>query len=177
MPMDPFVVHVARLRRTLGTRWHEVRSGPIELLEDVDPRTPADSAVPAGAEVTCDVTLESYAGGVMVTGTVGAPWVGVCRRCTVPVGGEIVVPVRERYCDPADERPRPEDEEAYPLVDDQLDLKPLAHDALVLELPLAPLCREDCAGLCPHCGTDRNEERCGCVAQPDPRWANLDVLR
>ena len=50
-------------------------------------------------------------------------------------------------------------------------------DAIVLELPMAPLCREDCRGLCPQCGADRNEAECGCVAPRDPRWANLDVLR
>jgi uncharacterized protein len=47
----------------------------------------------------------------------------------------------------------------------------------VLELPMAPLCRDDCAGLCPQCGANRNEGDCGCVAPRDPRWANLDVLR
>jgi uncharacterized protein len=50
-------------------------------------------------------------------------------------------------------------------------------DAIVLELPMAPLCRDDCRGLCPQCGADRNEADCGCVAPADPRWANLDVLR
>jgi len=42
---------------------------------------------------------------------------------------------------------------------------------------MAPLCMEDCAGLCPQCGANRNEGDCGCVAPRDPRWANLDVLR
>ena len=63
------------------------------------------------------------------------------------------------------------------LCDDTLDLAPLVRDALVLELPMAPLCRDDCAGLCPQCGANRNEGQCGCVAPRDPRWANLDVLR
>ena len=69
------------------------------------------------------------------------------------------------------------DEEVYVIEDDFIDLAPLAHDAIFLDLPLAPLCREDCKGLCPFCGIDRNEERCDCVAPPDPRWASLDVLR
>ena len=69
------------------------------------------------------------------------------------------------------------DEDAYPLVDDELDLEPLVRDAVLLELPLAPLCREDCAGLCPQCGANRNEGACGCAAPRDPRWATLDVLR
>ena len=177
MGADPFIVNVARLRRTPGARRHEVRHGPAELISELRPATAADSAVPPGAEVTADVVLESYPGAVMVTGTVSAPWQGVCRRCTVAVGGQLSLAVGERYVDDEPGRHRPDDEEAYPLVDDQLDLKPLVRDALLLELPLAPLCRETCAGLCPTCGIDRNVEECGCVAPRDARWANLDVLR
>jgi uncharacterized protein len=179
---DPFVVHVARLRRVTGTRWHEVRRGPVDPDHLIAPRSPADSTVPDGAEATCDVALQPFDGGVMVTGTVRVLWQGLCRRCTVPVGGELRIAVRERFTDPGSRRGRPdsrlpEDDEAYPIVGDDLDLGPMVHDAVVLELPLAPLCRADCRGLCPHCGADRNEGSCGCVAPGDPRWANLDVLR
>jgi uncharacterized protein len=70
------------------------------------------------------------------------------------------------------------DEETYPLLGDHLDLEPLARDAVLLALPLAPLCREDCAGLCPTCGAERAGGACGCDPAPvDPRWAALDVLR
>ena len=175
--MDPFVVHVARLRRVSGTRWHEVRSGPFDEEGVLGTRSEADSSVPEGADASCDVTLESFAGGVMVTGTVTAPWTGMCRRCAIRVGGVLRIPVRERFADPGDRHGDPEDDEAYPIVDDVLDLGPMVRDAIVLELPLAPLCREDCRGLCPSCGCDRNEETCGCEEPRDPRWANLDVLR
>ena len=135
--------------------------------------------MPEGAEATCDVTLESFDGGVMVTGTVRAPWQGVCRRCTVPVGRRAAgrrcasgsAEPGRRYGEPDD------DEEAYPIVDDELDLGPMVHDAVVLELRWPRCAGTDCRGLCPHCGADRNEESCGCVAPRDPRWANLDVLR
>ncbi|HVX23612.1 MAG TPA: DUF177 domain-containing protein [Acidimicrobiales bacterium] len=182
MPANPFLVHVARLRRVHGTRWHEVRRGPIDPDGVIVPRSPADSTVPDGADAVCDVVLESFAGGVMATGTVRAPWRGVCRRCALPVGGELVIGVRERYValDTLAAQVRagePEDDEAYPIVDDDLDLGPLVRDAVVLELPLAPLCRDDCRGLCPTCGIDRNQDECHCVAPRDPRWANLDVLR
>jgi DUF177 domain-containing protein len=112
----------------------------------------------------------------MVTGTVKAPWVGVCRRCTAPAQGTLEVSVQERFCDPPG-RGEPEDEEAYPIVEEAIDLAPLVHEAVLGELPLAPLCRDDCQGLCPWCGIDRNEDRCACVAPSDPRWASLDVLR
>jgi uncharacterized protein len=182
VPDDPFVVHVARLRRVAGSRRHEMRRAELdpERLLSGGPPSPtggADSAVPEGAEAWADVNLQSFDGGVMVTGTVGAPWHGVCRRCTAPVGGELRIAVRERFTEPGARYGDPEDDESYPIVEDRLDLRPMVRDAVVLELPLAPLCRDDCRGLCPHCGADRNEEECGCVAPRDPRWANLDVLR
>jgi uncharacterized protein len=58
-----------------------------------------------------------------------------------------------------------------------LDLESLARDAVMLELPLAPLCSEDCLGLCPQCGANRNETSCTCVIAGDPRWSALDALR
>ncbi|MGH8995366.1 MAG: YceD family protein [Acidimicrobiales bacterium] len=175
MAVGPLVVHVARLRRPSGTavRVHEkVRLDPDALA----PATVADSGVPEGAEAEVDVLVEPYVGGLMVTGTVTSPWLGVCRRCTAAARGVLEVPVQERFCEPPgpDE---PEDAEAYPIADDAIDLAPLVHEAVLGELPLAPLCREDCQGLCPWCGIDRNEERCACVAPRDPRWASLDVLR
>jgi uncharacterized protein len=178
MAVDPFVVHVARLRRTLGTRWHEVRQGPFDPLDQIAPRTSVDSAVLGGQDASCDLFLESIPGGVVVTGSVSAPWHGVCRRCTKDVGGVLSVPVRERFVTAASGQSGAlEDELAYPIVEDELDLGPMVRELITLELPLAPLCREDCQGLCPHCGIDRNEESCDCVAPRDLRWANLDVLR
>jgi uncharacterized protein len=177
MSGDPFVVHVARLRRAAGTRWHEVRRGPVDPGGTLPPAFPVDSRVPEEAEIECDVVLESFDGGVMATGTVRAHWVGVCSRCTQPVEGLLTVPVRERFTEPGGRYGDPDDDEAYPIADDQLDLGPMARELVLLELPLAPLCRPDCRGLCPHCGADRNAEQCACVEPVDPRWANLDVLR
>jgi uncharacterized protein len=133
---------------------------------------PGRSVVPLDAEAEADVTLTAFSGGIEAVGQVTAPWVGICRRCTAPVAGELRVRVQERFCD----APEAEDE-LYPIIDDTIDLGPMVRDAVVLELPMAPLCREDCAGLCPQCGADRNEGACSCVAPRDPRWANLDVLR
>jgi len=175
--VDPFVVHVAKLRRVPGTRWHEVRTGAVDPERIIVPRSSADSTVPDGAEAICEVSLESFSGGIMVTGTVAAPWQGLCRRCARPVEGVLRIALRERFTEQSASDGDPEDDEAYPIHDNVLDLGPMVRDAVVLELPLAPLCREDCKGLCPHCGVDRNEEDCQCEAPRDPRWANLDVLR
>lgn len=166
MSARPFVVHVARLRRIPGTRWHEVRSGVVEDLACIA------SSVPEGAEVQADVTLESVAGGISVAGVLSAPWVGECRRCLAPASGTVRIEVLEHYTEGGD------GSDTYPLVDDEIDLEPMLHDAVLLELPLAPLCRTNCKGLCPTCGVNRNEEECSCEAgDVDPRWAALGALR
>ncbi len=171
MAADPFVVHVARLRRTVEHE-HVARHGEVVLAGPLDEEgiDPAGSVVPAGAEAEVDVTLTPFDGGVQAEGTVRAPWVGICRRCAEPVAGSLEVRVQERFGNDADE-------DFYPIVDETIDLGPMVRDAIVLELPMAPLCRDDCAGLCIECGADRNEGDCGCVAPRDPRWANLDALR
>ena len=108
---------------------------------------------------------------------------GECRRCLVDVGGELVVDVRELY------EPRPDgyrdptkrptvEQETYPLAGESSTCCRWPATPCCSNLPLAPLCRPDCAGLCPSCGADRNEGPCGCVpAAANGRWAALDALR
>ena len=160
----PFVVAVAVLRKNPGTRRRLKVTGPIADL-DV-----SNSRVEPGSAVELDVVLESVLGGVVVTGTVSACWEGECRRCLETATGRLLARVREVYTDHAD----PEIE--YAMTDDWLDLEPLAHDACILELPLAPLCGPDCLGLCPECGVNRNHETCTCKEKTDPRWAALSEL-
>jgi uncharacterized protein len=165
MTVNPWLVGITHLKQAHGERRHEVRRGPV------GPLRVTESSVPEGAEALADVVLESVDGGIVVAGTVRAPWEGDCRRCLVLLDGELEVQVREIY------RPGAGDEDTYGLQGEQLDLRPLVNDALLLALPLAPLCRPDCAGLCPTCGNDRNLEPCGCAqANGDPRWVALDVL-
>jgi len=162
----PLLVNVAELLRHPATRQEVRRQVPSEGL------TVLDSFVPAGATIDVDVTLESLTDGVVVTGGVSAAWEGSCRRCLGPAGGRLEVAVRELY------QPKPDHDDAFPIEGDQLDLEPLVREALLLELPLAPLCRPDCAGLCPECGADRNEVDCGHRLEVrDPRWDALDELR
>jgi DUF177 domain-containing protein len=61
---------------------------------------------------------------------------------------------------------------------DEVDLSPLVREQIILALPTRPLCQEDCKGLCPRCGVDRNLERCDCAgADGDPRFAVLRNLK
>jgi uncharacterized protein len=164
----PFLVQVAALRKVAGTTRDVVRRGSIDDLGAVS------VSVPPGSVVEADLVLSSYPGGITETGTETAPWHGECRRCGGPVAGRVAAEVRERY---APVGGNSEDEDAYPLDGDEVDLEPLVRDAVLLELPLAPLCTADCLGLCPQCGTNWNQDSCSCAPATDPRWAALDGLR
>lgn len=109
-----------------------------------------------------------------------------CDRCTAPVRQEIdcrlsalVAPASGRKEAGGGERELKEDElGVLEIAGDTLDTRPLVAEQVLLELPTHPLCREDCAGLCPTCGADLNLGPCGCRHEPvDPRWAGLAALR
>lgn len=160
----PFVVPVASLRRHAGTRRALSVAAPIEDL------AVSYSAVVAGTDVVFEGALESFGGGVMVGGEVGFAWEGVCRRCLERASGTGTSEVTELCGDD------PDLETEYPIDGDMLDLEPVVRDACILSLPLAPLCRPDCAGLCPGCGVNLNMEPCICTETLDPRWAGLASL-
>lgn len=165
MSRPPFIADVVALRRNHGRR------EALEVAAPLEGMAITGSHVASGAAVTLAVTLEAVEGGVVVTGTVSAPFVGECRRCLGVVSGTISSGVEEIFVKD------PEEGETYPILGDHIDLEPLAREAIVLALPLAPLCRPDCAGLCPSCGADLNGGACGCTPVPkDSRWAALDVL-
>jgi uncharacterized protein len=89
-----------------------------------------------------------------------------------------VVPVADRYSSPDPDGMRPVDPEAFPIEHGQLDLAPMTREELILGVPDAPLCREDCPGLCPVCGVDLQTTTCSCeTSVRDDRWAALDALR
>ncbi len=134
--------------------------------------TLGETTVDADARVVCEVALESVHAGVLASGVVRAPWSGTCRRCLEPAAGEVIAEVRELF----ESEPRPG--ESYPLGPEQLDLEPMVREAVLLELPLVPLCQDDCAGLCPKCGARLAAGPCSCPSEiRDPRWAALDALR
>jgi uncharacterized protein len=61
---------------------------------------------------------------------------------------------------------------------DGILLEDVVREQVLLALPLKVTCREDCKGLCPHCGKNLNEEQCSCnVPMEDPRWAALKEIR
>ena len=125
----------------------------------------------SSAPLVVDVMLEQVPDGIVVHGTVAGEYESECSRCLVPVRDTFSVPVRELF------EKAPIDGETYQLEGDEVDLELPVRDAVLLDLPLAPLCRDDCAGLCPVCGADHNTTGCQCdLNPPDPRWDALSAL-
>lgn len=166
------VEKVAELRRHPGSRREVRRSIPAGEL------VISSARVPDGADLDLDLVIESLSEGLVVSGAIAVPWEGACRRCLGPVTGTVVAEIREVY------DPHPIEDETWPLHGDTLDLGPMARDMALLELPLAPLCGDDCPGPAPETfptviQSDGPAPSAGDDPQPptgDPRWAALDAL-
>jgi uncharacterized protein len=165
------IVNIVDLRRHLGERREVDRVAELEAL------TLGDTTVERGAPIEIDLTLESVPAGIVVDGTILAPWTGTCRRCLDPVDGVLEISVDEVFTSDHVEG------ETYPLGHETIDLEPLVREAVLLSLPLGPLCREDCAGPDPDAfpveiEDEADESSPGDDERPkDPRWAALDVMR
>lgn len=131
--------------------------------------------VEEGSELQIDLRLESLVDGIHVGGPVSGRLVLECRRCLQAVGEDFTVTVDEMCLYPG-EAPS-EVEDVYVLEGEDLNLEPIVRDAVVLALPLNPVCRQDCKGLCATCGADRNEVDCGHDGRVDIRWGPLVQLR
>jgi uncharacterized protein len=111
--------------------------------------------VRAGAELDLEVQLEGVREGVLVTATVTGPLAGECARCLEPFASSITVRFQELFvlAGEAGQADDADADDSYRLdASGLLDLETALHDAVVLELPLAPLCEQGCRGLCVECG-------------------------
>jgi uncharacterized protein len=139
----------------------------VDLITDVAELGIEDPRLAPQAPVRIELHLESLTDGIVVKGTITTEWRGICRRCAVAATGELVSRVDELY------QQVPSNPDAFEL-GDMLDLVPMVRELLVLDAPASPLCRLDCAGLCPTCGIDRNVDTCECGGdEADSRWAAL----
>jgi len=164
---NPLRVSASELLRRPGSQATVQLHSSLDELEVVDP-----NRFPADAEVEVSLHLEALTDGIVVDGELRVPWHGVCRRCLVETGGIQVSEVHELY------QRVVTDPEAFELSGDQLDLRDVVRELVLLDAPSTPLCRPDCAGLCLTCGANLNEGRCNCAAPPaDPRWSALDQLQ
>ena len=144
---------------------------------------------------SAEVDLYAEGDNVFVRGRMDG-WVAVaCGRCVgpvkVPVDDTLFVTFMPSARIPAaadddgaatedgeDAATGEDDLDLYPYDGEEVDLAPLFRDQIILAVPFAPLCSEDCKGLCPVCGTDLNTGSCTCDrAVIDPRWSALKTLK
>jgi uncharacterized protein len=159
------VVPIFELVRRIGTR------RPFHVDTFLQAPLVAGVAVPIDEPVTGDLIVESVLDGIVVEGTLTAPWAGECRRCLDPIRGRVDIAVREvfeKHATPGD---------TYPIEGDHIDLHQLVHDNVLLALPLSPLCRPDCAGPDPERFPAVVEHDEPAPPAGDPRWSALTELR
>jgi uncharacterized protein len=167
-PGAPLVIDTRALSRRTGA------SRTVHLTAPAPPGLRTGLAeIPEGTKVRLEVRLESVADGILATLAAAAPVAAECARCLEAFTSSVAVHSQDlfSYGQPGGEAV----EDGYSLDGDLLDLEPALRDALVLALPLAPRCREDCPGLCPECGAQLAQAGPGHRhdAGGDPRWARL----
>lgn len=117
------------------------------------------------------VSVTNTGEALLVTGTVEGLAEVACGRCLTECAFDIAGEIEGYFLFSEDsEAPEDLDEDEFQVLgsDNTIDLEPLIKAAILLEFPYIPLCNQDCKGLCPHCGVDRNKETCSCEPEtPD----------
>ena len=140
---------------------------PAEFLE-VEPTEQFYVSAPVHYELTAAMVT----GGVLIEGVVSTAVSGICGRCLYPVEDEEICTEKlTLFFDEIDNM-------------EELDISEDIRSEVLLVLPMNLLCDEDCAGLCPVCGADLNEEACDCqiespeedATEGDNPWGALDQL-
>lgn len=158
------------------------RPGTMETLTEVVP-APADLGnaligVEEGSDIDLDIRMESVVDGILVTGSVVVDVHGECSLCLDPIDYEMSANIQELFVFEKAPAGGPEDEvdEQYAVEDDSIDLEPALRDAVILQLPFQPVCRDTCQGLCADCGARLEDDPGHHHEVLDPRWSALQGL-
>ena len=158
------------------------RPGTMETLTEVLP-APADLGntligVEEGSDIDLDIRMESVVDGILVTGSVVVDVHGECSLCLDPIDYEMSANIQELFVFEKAPAGGPEDEvdEQYAVEDDSIDLEPALRDAVILQLPFQPVCRDTCQGLCADCGARLEDDPGHHHEVLDPRWSALQGL-
>jgi len=144
-----------------------------------------DLAVPLEGPIVADFEIQRLGNEIQVEGTVRATARLQCSRCLAPFSYPVAGAVESNFAPPSKlaegehQHELGQDElEVEPLVGGGADLRGVIAEQIHLNLPLKPLCREDCPGICPHCGRPGADGACGCApAAADSRWEALKKLK
>jgi len=165
------LLEVGKLKRSRGKRidYHGSEMLPPLPVEGED--------IKPAREVEYNLSLTNAGDAIVVDGTVKAELNARCNRCL----GSLVYPMeaqfQETYYDSALPPPGGIQPDWVPFSGDQINITPEVMQTLLVHLPMRFICREDCLGLCPVCGTDLNKNRCRCTQDAsDPRLDKLKDL-
>lgn len=184
MAFNPFLFNTHDLPRRPG----EMREYFLEI-DDHDPMGFDVISIPDYEPIDIELKLESVSDGILVSALIQAEAVGECTRCLDRVELSIDESFQELFEYEVDHRQQPKKKKGEPALDpldesaeevkqmvgEIIDLEPSIRDAIILNLPINPLCDPDCPGLCPECGikwTLLPEDHAH--AQSDIRWAGLE---
>lgn len=131
-----------------------------------------------------ELTLIRSTNSILVQGRLYTQTKIACSRCLRPFTLKLPLKIEEEFFPTIDivtgmKLPKPEDPGSFTIDEHHiLDLTEAIRQYIVTAIPMKPLCREDCAGLCDICGKDLNLGNCDCHQQEmDPRWAELLKLQ
>jgi uncharacterized protein len=160
-----------RLRLAVGdAHREEIQLGLGRFVLGGQPYEAVPGSVPG------DLTVTRVSSGVLFELRFEATVFGPCQRCLEEARSDVAVATQEYQAHVPE--PGSEQDTTTPYLEgDLLDVDRWALDSLLLAMPLKIVCRPDCAGLCPRCGTNLNDGSCDCPqAEPDDRWAKLRDL-
>ena len=124
-------------------------------------------AVPKGREISLDIRLESVHEGILVTVSGDTLADSECSRCLEPMQEDVEIELQELF------HYQPQEEDDFAIVQDRVDLEQALIDAVVPNLPLKPLCSENCPGLCADCGERADGGTHNHEKPIDPRFGAL----
>lgn len=149
--------------------------------EEVDPE---NTNVSINGDVSVRGEVTRHIAETEVNGTIAFAAEVDCTRCLKPVPQSLLFNFEASYVAPEDFSDEREKEVSAAdlgtdvLADNSLDLTALVREQILLNLPEQVLCVDECKGLCPKCGQDRNLVDCKCQEdETDPRWSALKNLR
>ena len=166
---SPFKVNLHELPRRAG----EMKSYHLAFPAPEPIGTPM-LAIKAGQELKIDFKAEAVSDGVLISGRIISEAEGECGRCLDEIREEVDQDFRELFLYESRKSDNEDDDELFALDGDIADIETPIRDAVVLAMPLNPLCKPDCMGLCSECG--ERLERLGpdhSHEKVDPRWSGL----
>lgn len=153
------------------------KSGKIDLKYEGDTLSVDGIDYPIWEKEELETTVTNIGNGKVEISGQGAFGVSMaCARCLTPVDVSVSVDFDYTVNEPDGFHEQDEDEELF-MEGYELNGNSILRNELIMGLPMKVLCKDDCKGLCPVCGSNRNEGECGCdTFVPDPRMAAIQDI-